>query len=248
MQDTIAHTFVIMMALAPVWLVFIASRCIGLSPLQTILWSLSAMYCLFMWRGRLNGRLPKTTRGAILIANHRSSADALIMQMSCNRPIGWLIAAEYMQIPILGQMMRYLGAIPAGRSGKDSKATRNAIAHCQDGGLLGLFPEGRLNKTDEFMQSVRPGLVLIAARAGVPIIPFHIEGGSLGETAFSPFLRRGRIKATLGSPIHVETPENGSMNKKEIIRWTRKCVTAIAELGGHDDFEVIIAGRKWRPD
>lgn len=248
MQDTLAHIFVIIMALAPVWLILIASRCVGLTPLQTILWALSAMFCLFLWRGRLHGRLPKTTRGAILIANHRSSADSLIMQMACFRPIGWLIAAEYMQIPVLGRMMRYLGAIPAGRSGNDTKATRNAITHCRNGGLLGLFPEGRLNQTDEFMQSVRPGLVLIAARAGVPIVPFHIEGGSLGVKAYSPFLRGGRVTATLGSPIHIEKPADGPMEKSEIVKWTRTCVSAIADLGGHDDFEVVIAGRKWRPD
>ena len=98
------------------------------------------------------------------------------------------------------------------------------------------------------MQSVRPGLVLIAARTKVPIVPCYIQGGALGEHAYSPFLRRGKIKAILGSPIHIETGEDGTLEKHEIVAWTKKCVEAIAKLGGHDDFEVVIAGRKWRPN
>jgi len=212
---------------------------------QSVAWVLSAMLTLFLWRTRLRGRVPQLPAGAILIANHGSSVDGFFMQMACSRPLGFMIAREYTEIPLIGMMLRFLDVIPAGRKGMDTGATKRAIREASEGRWLLMFPEGRLNVTEQFMQSARPGAIMIAIRAGVPVVPCYLENLSFSEKLLSPFWTFGQVSVHVGKPIDVVTLAKGSTDRNTITEITHLCLSEIAKLAGKTDWVPQLAGRDW---
>ena len=67
-----------------------------------------------------------------------------------------------------------------------------AIRYAQEGGLVGLFPEGRVNTTDELLLPGRPGAALIALRARVPVIPCYVQGAALRRHGAGQLLHAGQ--------------------------------------------------------
>lgn len=111
-----------------------------------------------------------------------------------------------------------------------------------------MLPEGRINKTDQLMNPVRPGAILVALKAHAPIIPCYIDGAPAGDKFWSPFLMRARTRVRYGQPIDL-SPYYGQEKDAEVVRQLLiRSVRAIAELAGVPDFEPQVAGRKWKPD
>src|SRR5690348_15956532 len=95
-------------------------------------------------------RLP--TRGpAILVCNHTSGIDPELIQSCCPRIILWMMVREYYEVPILRNVLELIGVIPVSRGARDSSATRAAMRALTDGKILGLFPEGKIETTDEIL-------------------------------------------------------------------------------------------------
>ena len=103
----------VLAALLPLWLAIGFTVRSPLNFLQVLLWMPAAMYTAFLWRSRLHGRIPEDIDGAILISNHRSSADPFFMQMASRRPIGWMIAREFASGPLIRHLMNILDVITA---------------------------------------------------------------------------------------------------------------------------------------
>jgi 1-acyl-sn-glycerol-3-phosphate acyltransferase len=205
----------------------------------------AAMITLFQWNTRLHGRLKGLSTGAILIANHRSSVDPFFIQMACDKPVGCLVAREYVEIPVLRHLFRFLGMIPVGRKGVDTQATKRAIREAAIGRLVLMFPEGRLNTTSELMQSCRPGAVLVAIRAGVPIVPFYVRDIPFTNAVLKPFISRARVQLCVGKPIDVVKLSQGKTDKQTLAEILLICLQEIGKLAGEVDWEPQIAGRNW---
>ena len=239
-------TFVLVLAsLSPLLMAVGNARRSNLNFAQALLWMPAAMITLFQWNTRLHGRLNGLSTGAILIANHRSSVDAFFIQMACDKPVGCLVAREYIEIPVLRHLFRVLGMIPVGRKGVDTQATKRAIREAASGRLVLMFPEGRLNTTPDLMQSCRPGAVLAAIRAGVPIVPFYLEDITFTNTVLNPFVSRARVKLSVGEPIDVVELSQGKTDKQTLGEILQICLQEIAKLAGEVDWESQVAGRNW---
>jgi 1-acyl-sn-glycerol-3-phosphate acyltransferase len=239
-------TFVLVLAsLSPLLMAVGNARRAHLNFAQALLWMPTAMITLFQWNARLHGRLNGLSTGAILIANHRSSVDAFFIQMACDKPVGCLVAREYVEIPVLRHLFRVLGMIPVGRKGVDTQATKRAIREAASGRLVLMFPEGRLNTTSDLMQSCRPGAVLAAIRAGVPIVPFYLEDITFTNTVLNPFVSRARVKLSVGEPIDVVELSQGKTDKQTLGEILQICLQEIAKLAGEVDWESQVAGRNW---
>ena len=88
--------------------------------------------------------------------NHQSGIDPLLIQL-CGYPIvHWLVAHEYYNMFGISFLFRQLKSIPVNRGGIDTAATKMAIRYAQEGGLVGLFPEGRVNTTEALLLPGRP--------------------------------------------------------------------------------------------
>src|SRR5262249_17423776 len=82
---------------------------------------------------------------AILITNHTSSADAALLAGAINRPVGFLLAREYYNIPVIRRLFEYIGCVAVVRNGRDVSGLRAALRRVQEGRVLAIFPEGGLS-------------------------------------------------------------------------------------------------------
>ncbi|MFN7732232.1 MAG: lysophospholipid acyltransferase family protein [Pirellula sp.] len=142
----------------------------------------------------------RMTGGAVLVANHRCSIDPFFVQLIAGCRVHWMVAGEYFKSPLLGDLLRAYEAIPTNRGGSDTNAIKRAIALAASGRFVGMFPEGRINRTDQPLLSIRPGAATVALRAGVPLVPLWIEGAPVGPTIFSPLFRAAKIRVIVGQP------------------------------------------------
>lgn len=200
------------------------------------------------WRAEISGPLPVADgQGAVIVCNHISGIDPGFIAMATHRPVHWMIAREFYQLPLVHWFSVTMGAIPVNRGGVDTASTKLAIRYAQAGELVGLFPEGRINETDRLLLPGRPGAALIALKARVPVIPCFLRGAPLGKNVFSPLFMIAHARLTVGRPIdlseyHGRNGENGILGE-----ITRRFLVEIARLGGVEDYQAELAGRRWKP-
>jgi 1-acyl-sn-glycerol-3-phosphate acyltransferase len=214
---------------------------------ETFLWSGNYMIARLVWRTRVEGELPAgRNEGAVVVANHRSSVDPAFIQICVRRVVYWMVAREYCEAPLLGALLRALQVIPVGRGGIDTAATKQAIRLAREGGLVGMFPEGKINRTtDQLLLPGRPGAALVALRARVPIIPVYIFDAPYDGTSLGPLFMRAKVRVKIGEPIDL-APYFGREKEDGVLQEiTQRAMQAMATLAGHPDFKPQLAGSRW---
>jgi 1-acyl-sn-glycerol-3-phosphate acyltransferase len=121
-----------------------------------------------------------------------------------------------------------------------------AIRIVSEGGFVGMFPEGRINRTEDLLLPGRPGAVLIAIKGRVPILPCYIDGAPYGGTAWSPLFMPARVTVRFGEPMDLSAYYGGNQEPGTIGTILLDVMSEIARLAGQDDFQPTLAGRKWR--
>jgi 1-acyl-sn-glycerol-3-phosphate acyltransferase len=201
-----------------------------------------------LWRTTVRGSLPVgNQQGAVIVCNHRSGIDPLLIQMSTERVVHWMVAGEYFHYRLMAAVFNALGSIPVGRRGVDTAATKQAIRLAKEGKLVGLFPEGRINTSEDFLLPGRPGAAMIALKAGVPVIPCYVEGAPYNGSALGPFLMTAHAKVTIGQPIDLSSYAGRESDREVLAELTRQFLKEIAHLAGNDSFEPQLAGKRWHP-
>ena len=222
----------------------------GYNPIQWGFWLLACYFVRIQWRTRLPSEFPLAgePRGAIVVSNHCSSIDPFFMQVLQKKAIHWMVAKEYCEHWLFGLFLRPCAVIPVNRGGVDTSATLAAIQYVQKGELIGMFPEGRINTSDDLMLPGRPGAILIALKARAPIIPCYIKGSPYGGTAWSPLVMRARAELICGKPIDLSA-HYGKEKDHELVRsLLLDVMKEIAKLAGREDFEPQLAGRRWKKE
>jgi 1-acyl-sn-glycerol-3-phosphate acyltransferase len=170
---------------------------------EYVLRFLAFLASTFIYRFNISGDRHIPTHGpAILICNHVSYVDAILLMAASPRPIVFIMDHEVFQTPGLGAIFRFAKAIPIASRNDDSAlytlAFERAAGTLKNGGLLAIFPEGKLTPNGE-MQEFKGGMMKIieqARRDGLnpPIIPMAIL--NLWGSLFS----RARLASTLKWP------------------------------------------------
>lgn len=123
--------------------------------------------------------------GVLLLPNHITWIDALILQFVCPRPIRFLIFDSIYRRPLLNPIMRLGGAIPISPT-RAKDGVRAAAERLAAGEVVCLFPEGALTRTGTLLR-LRKGFEIIARKGNAPVVPvwmdqlwgsvFSFEGG-----------------------------------------------------------------------
>ena len=147
---------------------------------------------------------------AVVVCNHVSYVDALVISAGCRRPIRWVMYHEIFKIPVLSFVFRTAKAIPIASAHEDAamlEQAYDAIAReLADGQLVGIFPEGKLTSDGE-MNEFRSGILKILERNPVPVIPMALSG--LWRSLFTRNRARLRhatklfpkIRLSVGDPV-----------------------------------------------
>ena len=134
----------------------------------------------FVYRLRVKGLENIPDKGpVIVVANHVSYVDALVISAACRRPIHFVMDHAIFKTPVLAWVFRQMKAIPIA-SAKDDPAmmekaferVREALA---EGEVVCIFPEGKLTKDGE-MNPFRPGIERIVDLTGAPVVPLALRG------------------------------------------------------------------------
>ena len=142
------------------------------------------------------GRLVPATvgkDGLIVVSNHVAGLDPVAIQSTMRHPIRWLMSAE-MMVPELGWMWRRLRIIPVCFDSRDATALKTAIAHVADGGVLGIFPEGAIERPPRQLRAFSGGLRLILSRSKAPVLVAVIDPGDPAETAYAALFKPTHAK------------------------------------------------------
>ncbi len=244
LQNSLAIAFLALVALVPLIAAVAEFRRGHFTPAQKCLLWIAVLLTRLLWRSGRPPSLPADLQGAVIVSNHRSSVDPFFVQVCCDRPIRWLVAREYCEHPAFRWFLSTCNVIPVNRGGIDTAATKAAIRCVREGGLVGMFPEGRINMSDNFMLPVRPGAAVVATKASVPMVPCYIEGSPYHRVPWSPFFMSARVRVRFGEQI---CPSAGPSEDRRQEKVTAEVIRRIAELAGRGNFEPKMAGRRWKP-
>jgi 1-acyl-sn-glycerol-3-phosphate acyltransferase len=179
--------------------------------LRFIAWLASRLVYRFKVRGDDN--IP-VEGPAILVCNHVSFVDAILLLAASPRPIHFVMDHRIFKVPVLGALFKLAKAIPIAPRKDDPDAYEAAFARAHkvlaDGGLLAIFPEGAITK-DGSLQEFKGGIMKILETQPVPVIPMALTNlwGSFfsrveqGNAMVRPF-RRGifsRVGLNVGTPV-----------------------------------------------
>jgi 1-acyl-sn-glycerol-3-phosphate acyltransferase len=240
----------IVLGLAALWLYFFWWRTYY-TPVQAALYFVNVLFTDLLWRVRVTGRLPvKPGQPAVIVSNHISGIDPLLIQRATNCCVHWMVAREYVEHWSMGWAFRILRIIPVGRGGTDTAATKQAIRWLEKGEPVGMFPEGRINHDREktFLLPGRPGAALVALRARVPVIPCYVAGSPYNGTALGSFLMRAKTRVVVGEPIDISEFYNRADDRQVQETLTLRFLSEIARLAGVENYEPQLAGRRWRAE
>ncbi|MCE5267109.1 MAG: MFS transporter [Planctomycetaceae bacterium] len=162
-----------------------------------------------LYRIRIEGVENLPPGGALIVANHISWADGVLLGLACPRHPRMIAYAEYFEGPWLGRLGRLGRIIPIGSTRKSMvDSIRAARESLRLGELVGIFPEGGITRSGE-MQEFRPGFLAILKDTGAPVVPVYLGGlwGSIFSYERGRFFwkwpRRWRYPVTIrfGKPI-----------------------------------------------
>ena len=183
-------------------------------PMLNFYANLNSFYCRLWPRMKREGICTIPIQGpVIVVANHNSTLDPFVLTAcSPNRVIGFMVAVEFTEIPILRHMLKAGECVPVTRSGVDTASIKAALRHLAAGKVLGVFPQGGIQRPDEPVE-VREGVGMLALRSGATVIPAYVSGLHYSDAVVRPFLRRHNALVRYGPPIDLSPWQNRDKNR-----------------------------------
>ena len=171
---------------------------------------------IYRFKVRNDEHIP-TQGAAILVCNHVSFVDAVLLMAASPRPIRFIMDHRIFKMPVLGTIFRLAKAIPIAPQKEDAAAYERAFAEArkvlEEGDLLCIFPEGGLTR-DGRLQDFKGGVMKILQTHPVPVVPMALRNlwGSFfsrvdGAAMTKPF-RRGMFTSVgleVGEPMAPQT-------------------------------------------
>ena len=164
-----------------------------------------SLYLKLLFRVEVRGSVPKEG-GCLVCPNHTSYYDPAVVAAFCDRPLTFMAKKELFDAPLFGRLIRSLGAFPVNRDTNGLSAVKTALSILKQERATLIFPEGTRNKTGKKM-APKAGAVMIAQRAGVPVIPVGIYG------SFRPF---SKLMVTFGDPISYEEYSGQRLDSEQL--------------------------------
>ncbi len=181
-------------------------------------------------------RLPEG--GFLLLPNHLTWVDALVLQTACPRPIRFIIYEDYYRDRRLAPLLRLIGALPISET-RAKDTVRAAVELIRRGEVVCIFPEGELSRSGTLLRLKR-GYEIIARQAKCPVVPVWMDQlwGSIfsyrGGRYFWKWPRNFRYPVTVafGDPLPAKAADIGALRQR-FLELGEFCYTARGHLRGN---------------
>jgi 1-acyl-sn-glycerol-3-phosphate acyltransferase len=164
-----------------------------------------------------------TGQPVIFMGNHQSNFDILTLYAALPVHFSWIAKEELFKIPFFGFAMRRAGYIPLDRSDgrRALRSMDEAARRIRNGISVVVFPEGTRTRDGNLLPFKRGGF-LLAAKAGVPIVPFTINGTAGINPAKTIELRKGTVKISFSDPI--ATTATAGKRRDDLLERVRSAI------------------------
>jgi 1-acyl-sn-glycerol-3-phosphate acyltransferase len=127
----------------------------------------------------------------IIVCNHTAGIDPILVQSACPFEIRFVMAKD-MRHPLLEWFWQIANVIFVDRETRDAMGAREAIRHVRSGGVLGIFPEGGLERPPRTILPFQAGVGLIIKRTEAPVLPVVVRDTPVADQAWGSMIVRSR--------------------------------------------------------
>ncbi len=156
-------------------------------------------------------RAEEVAGGLLIVSNHQSFFDPVLIGMALPRQICYLARETLFEVPGFGAMIRMFGARPVRRGAVDAEAVRTVIRLLRAGEALLMFPEGTRTRDGEFGR-FSPGAAALAARCGVRLLPVCVEGAFRSWPRTRPLPKASPMAVAFGRPMDCAAAAAGGLD------------------------------------
>ncbi len=167
---------------------------------------------------RLQGEISSLPKegAAVLVSNHHSGLDPILLIAASPRPLRFLIAEEEYNRFGLTWLFKAVGCIPVNRKERPERAFRHALKVLQQGEVVALFPHGKIRLDHEPSKPLKAGAAHLAKLAGCDVIPARIDGIRGKNQVIMSVLMRSHAVIHSAAPIKCDTTAIKSQCLKSI--------------------------------
>jgi len=142
--------------------------------------------------------------GAVLVvANHTGAVDPVLVQAAGPRLIRWMMARDMMGRG-WEDLWAFLRIIPVNRSGTDTASLLAAMRMLKRGGVVGVFPEGRITRPPGTIRPFQEGVGILAARSGATVLPCWISGTPDADGIVDSVFGRSKSRVVFLEPVRYQ--------------------------------------------
>lgn len=168
----------------------------------------------------------------LLVVNHLSILDPVIVMASCPRPLETLTkSTQFASGKFFPWALPRAGAIPARRYKVDPQAVRTVLRVLERGGGVCIYPEGE-RSWNGTLQPLRRGTVRLLLKTGVPVVPCGISGSFEARPRWSRTLYRTRVSLRFGEPILLGVHDTRVERDRAHDSAARRISSALRRLSG----------------
>jgi 1-acyl-sn-glycerol-3-phosphate acyltransferase len=212
------------------------------SPLERgIVWNIfqvlfQAFFCFWLGYRSWGHKRLDDEPGALILSNHQSFLDPLLVGLPLKRPISYLARENLFDVPLVGWILKKTHVLPINQEAAGTASLRKMVDRLKEGWLVGIFPEGT-RSADGTIGEVKPGFATVVRRAKKPVIPVGVSGAYQAMPMGSWFVKPVRVRVVYGAPITIEELERYPDRNQE---------PALIELVRTRLIECYDAAEKWR--
>ncbi len=163
--------------------------------------------------------------GCILAANHTAFSDVLIVSAAARRQVRYMAKKELFKVPVLGSLIRAMGAYPVNRGGADVASIKHTIELVEAGEIIGIFPQGHRHGFEDPRETeVKGGVGLIEYHTKATVLPVYIDN-KRGKTGI---FRKNIV--IFGKPIAFEELDFTPGGSKGYLNASREIFRRICAL------------------
>ena len=201
----------------------------GVETIIRLMERLNHPFCRVMYQVATPSVSPLPEKGPVLlVCNHGSLSDPLVLWATAGRPIIFLTAREVYERPHLRWMFQALEYIPLSRGTHDVGAVRATLGALRQGKVVGIFPEGGIDEYREDGGYLGAGY--LAIKTGVPVVPASITwDNSRPFNLLLNLMTPGKAVVRYGTPIIL--PPGQGLGRERLRAATTTIMQTIRELG-----------------
>ncbi len=198
------------------------------------LWRTTRLFVLVWHRLEWTGRENVPKSGPVILAsNHTTGLDPFLIQAGCRRCIRWLMLTSY-QFSIVWFIWKAVKPIALEQDGSDFAKLKMIVKVLKQGEIVGIFPEGGLQRTERELKPLQPGIAMMAIRSNATIVPVWLHGTPRKHSMLLHFLCPSHSRIRYGKPFKPDP----SQSHEEIMTELRKRMLELSCTYGdncHDD-------------